>query len=222
MKGVNRYLSAGQAAAVYDRIGRWQDAQGFERPAVDALVVAGRFEQATNVVEIGCGTGALAARLLSDHLPATARYTGLDVSARMVSLARDRLQSWTDRAEVIQVDGRSPWPAPDTSCDRVLAAYVLDLLSPEAIHDFFAQAGRVLAPGGAVAVTSLTPGRRGAARRVSAAWSALWQVNPHLTGGCRPVDLSGHLPVDWTTRHSATVISFGVSSQVLVAGPPPS
>ena len=59
------YLTTEQAAAVYDRIGRWQDTQAFyEYRAVEDLVRSGDFEQARSVVEVGCGTGALAERLL--------------------------------------------------------------------------------------------------------------------------------------------------------------
>jgi ubiquinone/menaquinone biosynthesis C-methylase UbiE len=91
--GTGRYLSPEQAAAVYDRVGRWQDTQSFyERPAVDELIRAGQFEVATSVVEVGCGTGALAARLLDAHLPATARYVALEVSATMVGLTQRRLR----------------------------------------------------------------------------------------------------------------------------------
>src|SRR5664280_3233798 len=91
------YLTTEQAAAVYDRIGRWQDTQAFyESRAVEDLVRSGDFEQARSVVEVGCGTGALAEQLLSRQLPEDATYLGLDVSSHMVSLARDRVRPWTD------------------------------------------------------------------------------------------------------------------------------
>src|SRR5664279_4397580 len=135
------YLTTEQAAAVYDRIGRWQDTQAFyESRAVEDLVRSGDFEQARSVVEVGCGTGALAEQLLSRQLPEDATYLGLDVSSHMVSLARDRVRPWTDRARIVSVDGLSAWPIEDHSCDRVVATYVLDLLSPEAIATFYAEA----------------------------------------------------------------------------------
>src|SRR5664279_580796 len=157
------YLTTEQAAAVYDRFGRWQDTQAFyDSRAVEDLVRSGDFEQARSVVEVGCGTGALAEQLLSRQLPEDATYLGLDVSSHMVSLARDRVRPWTDRARIVSVDGRSAWPIEDHSCDRVVATYVLDLLSPEAIATFYAEAARVLRTDGVVAaVLSGSPVDRG-------------------------------------------------------------
>ena len=196
-----RYLSPKQAAKTYDRVGRLQDTQGFyERPAVDTLVKAGRFDEAEHVLEIGCGTGALAARLLADGLPSTASYTGLDVSPRMVEICRTRLEPWVGRARAERVDGRSRWHIPEGSVDRVVASYVLDLLAPEALAGFVAEAARVLRPGGLVAVASLTPGRTTATRLISNVWTAAWRLSPHLTGGCRPIDASTALQAGWNVE----------------------
>ena len=220
MRSSARYLTTRQASAVYDRVGRWQDTQSFyEHPAVDELVRAGDFATASHVLEIGCGTGALAARLLARSLPADARYTALDVSGRMVQLTHRRLQQWAHRVEVTRVEGDAPWPVPDESVDRVIATYVLDLLSPEATQNFFAEAGRVLVDGGLVAVTSLTTGPSGAARAVSTLWTRLWRISPRLTAGCRPVDLPGQLPGGWHTRFTRRVTSYGITSQILVVVP---
>jgi ubiquinone/menaquinone biosynthesis C-methylase UbiE len=187
--GADRYLSAEQAATMYDRVGRWQDTQSFyEHRAVDALVRAGGFGSVASVVEIGCGTGALAARLLRNHLPAHAHYLGLDVSAHMVALAGSRIHAWADRAHVQRITGHQPWPVPDTSTDRVVCAYVLDLLAPAAIREFFTEAARVLRPDGLVATAGLAPAPTGLPHLVSTGWLRLWRLNPHLTGGCRPVD----------------------------------
>jgi ubiquinone/menaquinone biosynthesis C-methylase UbiE len=215
-----RYLTPEQAASVYDRIGQWQDTQAFyERPAVDAMVQAGRFGRATDVVEVGCGTGALADRLLTMQLPDDARYTALDVSATMLGLARDRLRGWGERVLVDGINGHDPWPVPDSSADRVVATYVLDLLSPAATTAFFAEAARVLRQDGVVTTVSLTGGTGGLARVVSAGWSALWRIHPRLTGGCRPVDTGALLPPGWQVHTHLVVTSWAITSSVLVAGP---
>ena len=217
----DRYLSPEQAAAVYDRIGRWQDTQAFyEHRALDILVRAGRFGTASSVVEVGCGTGALADRLLAGHLPADARYVGLDVSSRMVALAGDRLRAWPGRAEVIRVDGRSAWPVPGAAADRILSAYVLDLFAPAAIAAFLVEAARVLRPGGLMAIASLAPAPRGLPRLVSTGWLRLWRLNPRLTGGCRPVDLAAYLPAGWAVQAAQSTTSFGITTGVLVAERP--
>jgi SAM-dependent methyltransferase len=214
------YLSPEQAARVYDRIGRWQDTQAFyERQATDLLTRLGRFDSATSVVEIGCGTGAFAAGLLTAVLPQKARYVGLDVSPRMVGLARRRLAPWSDRAEVLRVDGQDPWPAPDGGADRVVATYVLDLLSPEAIAAFLDEAARVLRPDGLLLTAGLAPGPGGLPRLVSDLWTQVWRLDPRLTGGCRPLDPDAGRPPGWSVQAERRVTSWGITSSVVVARP---
>ncbi len=53
-----RTLTRNEAQRYYDRFGSWQDRQGFyEDPALDLLMKLGKFSEATNVFEFGCGTG---------------------------------------------------------------------------------------------------------------------------------------------------------------------
>ena len=57
-------ISPAEARAFYDRLGSWQDASGlFENPGIRALLKAGDFGAARNVLELGCGTGRVAAEL---------------------------------------------------------------------------------------------------------------------------------------------------------------
>lgn len=216
-----RYLDPAQARRVYDRIGKWQDLGGFyEREAMGVMLDAAQLGSARSVVEIGCGTGSLAESLLRERLPADAGYLGLDVSPAMVEMTRRRLEPFADRAEILLVDGRSPWPLADHRVDRVLAVYVLDLYSPEATDEFFAEADRVLRPGGLVAVASLVRGEHGISRGVSALWSGAWRIDPHVTGGCRPVDLDPHLPATYRRVCDTVVTTWGVSSRAVVLQSP--
>ena len=101
----NRYLSPEQAKRFYDRLGSREDLQGFiENSGIYEMIAHAAFDSARSVFEFGCGTGALATRLLRRHLPADARYVGLDISTTMVSLARERLEPWSERARVDQSD----------------------------------------------------------------------------------------------------------------------
>lgn len=223
MSARHRYLEPEQAARVYDRIGRWQDLGGFyEHEAMAAVLDAADLGSARSLVEIGCGTGTLAASLLRDRLPGDAAYLGLDVSTAMVERTRRQLEPFGDRARVLLVDGRTPWPIPDGGVDRVVAVYVLDLYSPEATDAFFAEVDRVLCPGGIVAVASLTPGAKGVPRAVSAIWSGAWRIDPHLTGGCRPIDLEPHLPAGYRRLLDTVITTWGVSSRAVVLQSHPS
>jgi ubiquinone/menaquinone biosynthesis C-methylase UbiE len=123
-------LSHAAARALYDRIGRWQDTQRFyEDYATADLIAHADLHQAQSVFEFGVGTGRIAERLLRDHLPATARYLGIDISATMVALARQRLAPWWNRARVEQSDGSPRIESPEGTFDRFVSTYVLDLLS---------------------------------------------------------------------------------------------
>ena len=84
----DRCLSPEEAKRFYDRLGSRHDWQDFyENPAINELVAHAAFDSAHSVCEFGCGTGALAARLLQDHLPADTRYVGLHISSTMASPA---------------------------------------------------------------------------------------------------------------------------------------
>ena len=92
------------------------------------------------VLDLGCGTGALMAQVLSED--AHRRVTGLDLSEGMLAQARARLG---DRVNLVQGDSEH-LPFPDQSFDVV---YCCDSFhhypAPAAV---LAEVGRVLVPGG--------------------------------------------------------------------------
>ena len=212
-------LTPEQARRVYDRIARAQDWQGFyEDAATTELVARAGFDTAHAVVELGCGTGRFAATLLAEHLPPDASYVGVDLSARMVALASERLARWRDRATVTLVDGGTGVPAADGAADRFVANYVFDLLGPAETLAALAEARRVLAPGGLLCAAGLTPGGSGLARVVSRAWTSVWSRSPALVGGCRPIRLVDALdPARWEIRRHRTVEAWGIASEVVIA-----
>ena len=150
-------FSRDDARRYYDRAGSFQDKQGFyEDVALDALVAHGGFAAARSVLEVGCGTGRFAQRLLEDHLSASARYVGIDISATMVGLAKGRLAGWSDRAEVRQTGGGFDYAALGGPFDRAVCTYVFDLLSPADIAAALAGIHAALAPGGLLCAAGLT------------------------------------------------------------------
>ena len=95
--------------------------------AVTTLAVArlrshAELTEARRVVELGCGTGKLAADLLSSSLRTSARYTGFDVSATMVRLSRARTAVFGDRARIVQIDGSPALPL-ETGAGACLRAF---------------------------------------------------------------------------------------------------
>ena len=216
---MTRTLSHSQARAFYDGFGARQDRQGwYEDAALRELIAHADFAQAGLVLEFGCGTGRFAASLLAGPLADDARWLGLDISRTMAGLARDRLDAYAGRATVLLTDGRMALPVADDSLDRVVATYVLDLLSADDCRTFVAEARRVLAPGGLLCLCGLTGGTTPVARVVTAVWRAVHAVNPKWVGGCRPMSLTRFVDgADWRTVHHGGVTRRGISSEVLIA-----
>ena len=215
----NRYLSPAEAKRFYDRLGSRQDWQGFfENPPINEMIAHTVFDSPHSVFEFGCGTGSLAARLLRHHLPADARYVGLDISSTMVSLTRERLKPWAERARVYQSDGSSRIPEPDRSFDRFISTYVFDLLAPDFIDQLLSEAHRLLVPGGKLCLVSMTFGATPLSRVVCLGWLRVWRFRPGIVGGCHPIMLSDYLRSDWwNADHETVVTSWGITSEVLVA-----
>jgi ubiquinone/menaquinone biosynthesis C-methylase UbiE len=212
-------LSHSQAQAFYDRFGNKQDAQAFyEVAALDDLIRHGGFEQAKNVFELGCGTGRLALQLLTTCLPPSASYLGIDLSQTMVDIATQRLSPFMDRAKVQKSNGSLLFPLADNSVDRVVSAYVFDLLSEEDIRQAIREAHRVLAPKGRLCVVSLAEGVTLPSRIVSTLWAALFHLNASLIGGCRPIRLDPFFDgLEWSLDYRNINIQFGIPSEVLIA-----
>ena len=111
-------------------------------------------------------------------------------------------------------------PVPDASVDRVVSTYVTDLLSHGDIRRLLEEAKRVLAPDGRLCLVGITHGEHLVARVVSRTWAAIHTLSPSLVGGCRPTSLAPLVAsLDWSIIHSAIVQTWGVPSEVLVAGP---
>lgn len=214
-------LTHAQAKAVYDRFGARQDRQVFyEAPAFAALVQHARLAAAHRVLEFGCGTGNFAATLLTQHLPPPALYLGLDQSTTMVQLAAARLAAFGGRGTVLLSDGSMRLPVADGAVDRVIANYVLDLLSEADIRELLAETHRVLHPDGLLCLISLSDGDTPFSQWVMWGWQQLYEQQPTRMGGCRPINLLNFLePGRWRLRHVERLAVWGLASEVVIAAP---
>jgi len=212
-------LSRERARRVYDRIGARQDTQAFyEDRATDLIIQHGELGAAQHVFEFGCGTGRFAHRLLSEHLSPDATYKAIDISPKMVDLARDRLAPFASRAEVVLSDGAPPSQEAPASFDRFISTFVFDLLSQDDIAAVLREAHRMLRPGGLLCLSSLSTGSGAASRLVARIWSGVHRLNPVLVAGCRPLELLDDLSsADWKVRHHLRLAPYALPSEVIVA-----
>jgi ubiquinone/menaquinone biosynthesis C-methylase UbiE len=127
----------------YDEL-RPQNAAWWAR--FDALVTLGDL-QGRRIVDIGCGTGQLAAALVER---AHAKVWGVDPSAEMVAVARERVP----RGVGVRQAHAESLPFRDAWFDRATMALVVHLLDrPSA----FAEARRVVGPAGRLAIATFHP-----------------------------------------------------------------
>jgi ubiquinone/menaquinone biosynthesis C-methylase UbiE len=215
-------LTVEEARAFYDRFGAKQDKQTFyEAPALDALLANAQLGEALSLFEFGCGTGRFAVELLSRHLPPAARYVGVDISTTMVRIASERLAPFGPRASAVLAASSDPRiPFPDTSLDRFISTYVLDLMSDSSVRQVLSEVKRTLRPGGLLCLAGVTHGTTALSRVVMSVWSWLFARNASLVGGCRPTSLLEFVtPAEWDIRFHRVVVAWGVASEVLVAAP---
>ena len=214
-------LTPSQVRTFYDRFGRKQDAQAlYENAALDDLIAHAAFDQADSIFEFGCGTGRLASRLLTEHLPRSASYFGIDISKTMIDISGQHISPFADQAEVALSNGSMYFPLSDHSVDRVVSTYVFDLLSETDIRKAISEAHRVLKPNGKLCLVSLTKGNSITSRVVSGLWSALFYLHAPLVGGCRPIRIESFISRQrWSVEYCNVVTQFGVPSEVLVANP---
>jgi len=203
----------------YDRFGRKQDKQGFyEGAALERLADLGGFKAAGSVLEVGCGTGKFAAHLLTDRLPATACYVGIDISPTMVSFASERLAPWRDRVRICRSDGGFDFSSYGSEFDRVVFTYVFDLMGDDQIAQALSGARAALRGGGFLCSAGLTRGKGLFSRMTCGIWNAIHRLNPYLVGGCRPLVLVDRLAgSDWRIVHRETVVQATIPSEVLIA-----
>jgi ubiquinone/menaquinone biosynthesis C-methylase UbiE len=218
---MTRVFSHAQAARFYDFLGAGLDSQAFyESAALHELVAQLHLARCRSIIEFGIGTGRLAEELLRAHVPANTTYFGLDVSATMVRLAKNRLQPFGGRAEVRQSDATSHIALEGGTFDRFISTYVFDLLSDDDIRAVVKEARRVLKPDGLLGLVSLTDGPSPLSRLVSTPWRGLHCISPWLVGGCRPIVLRDFLSnTEWRVEYRNIIVRFGVPSEVVVASP---
>ena len=125
-----------------------------------------RGTQARNVLDIGCGTGVLGAKLCA----AGVEVTGLDFSPEMLKIARERMPE----ARLIQWDFSKGLPEKieKQGFDAVVCTYALHHLSDEAKAALLREMEKCVKPGGRILIGDIafeTAKMRGECRKAAGA-----------------------------------------------------
>jgi demethylmenaquinone methyltransferase/2-methoxy-6-polyprenyl-1,4-benzoquinol methylase len=167
------------------------------------------------VLEIGCGTGSVTARLVARG----ARVTALDQSPEMLELARSRLAAapphaveWLERT-ASEIDA-----LPASAYDAVVASLVLSDMSAGERAFVLRESARRLRPGGVIAVGDEVAPRRPVERalqrllrgpQAAVAWLAVGSVSHPIR------DLAGELRAAGFAIRSETRWLFGSLAAVI-------
>jgi SAM-dependent methyltransferase len=127
-RGLNADEEAGLAwqVGVWDRISKlyWNEVDPRFAPVVDAVIARAALKTGERVLDLGTGTGAVAARAVAAVGP-SGSVLAIDPSAEMVGMARRRAAKSGIRSFQVEVGTAEAIPAEDGSFDAALASLSL-------------------------------------------------------------------------------------------------
>ena len=157
-----------------------------ERDARDRCLELAAIRDGEDVLEVAVGTGLAFVRILEAN--PSGRTEGIDLTSAMLVRAERKAARTGNHRYRLRIGDAYELAFPDDSFDVVVNNYMFDLVPEQDFVTIVEEFKRVLRPGGRLAMVNMTNGKR----CYNGIWSRLYQVNPALLGGCRPVAL---LPV---------------------------
>lgn len=136
-----------------------------------------------DVLEVAVGTGLTFEKILQAN--PSGRVEGIDLSEAMLVRARKRAAASGANNYRLGAGDACKLEFPDGSFDVLVNNYMIELLRPQDIPTVLNEFSRVLRPGGRLAITYMTKGRRW----YNGLWERISRINPALLGGCRAVSL---------------------------------
>lgn len=162
---------------------------GYAAMLREAAAVLGDLPAATpDVVDVGIGTGALAAACLA--VRPGARLTGIDVDPEILAAARDRLSgAGLDGGPPVRLIEADFLEAPLPACDAILASLALHHVPTAAAkRAFYGRCAQALRPGGAlVSADRFLAGEPSTDAAEREAWLT------HLERSCSRAEAEGYL-----------------------------
>jgi len=181
----------------------WDELRALRLPAsaIEAALLAALPDRAGRVLDIGTGTG----RLLEVLAPRAEEMVGVDASRAMLALARDRIARRKLKASVRLGDMyRLPFEA--RGFDTVTLQMVLHYADDPAAA--LAEAARMVAPGGRLAVVDLAPHAR----------TDMMRARAHVHAGFEDDSISGWFAAAGLRPEGATPVAGPLEVRVWSAG----
>lgn len=150
MKEIRRVPVTKEASkAWYDRISKYYDLFGLFENRYKALALEmADFREGEKVLEVGCGTG-WALERIARQVGESGKAYGVDLSPKMLEVARERLQKAGLMPRVELVEGDAVKMAfPDDMFDVAFSTHTLELFDTPDIPVVLSEIMRVLRPGG--------------------------------------------------------------------------
>ena len=143
----NQAQSPEAALAAVDGSGNESIVQQTGRFAAAQMRAALDLKISDRVLELGCGVGRIGKELAGD----CAHWTGVDISAQMISHAQERIADMENIA-FHQLQKSSLDMIPDASIDKAYSLAVLCHMDKEDLYLYLEELHRILAPGGIIYV----------------------------------------------------------------------
>jgi demethylmenaquinone methyltransferase/2-methoxy-6-polyprenyl-1,4-benzoquinol methylase len=213
------FQSKNQRRAYYDKIARFYDLlaelpeQAIRNAGLSRLAAA----RGERVLEIGVGTGHCLVELAEAVGPQGRAY-GVDISERMVSRTKSRLEEerLAGRAEVVEADAEQlPWAS--GTIDAVFMSFTLELFDTPEIPRVLGECLRVLRPGGRIVVVGLS--QKGHPNLVSRTYGWAHRHFPTLLD-CRPIHVCAALEEAGLVVLEATLESAWLPVEIVRAMKP--
>jgi ubiquinone/menaquinone biosynthesis C-methylase UbiE len=205
-----------QARKTYDRISGWYDALegNWEKRAREIGLSAISAREGETVLEIGFGTGHSLVSL-ARAVGGRGRVYGIDLSPRMLAIARRRVQKAGLSRQVLLENGdAASLPLGDASADAAFMSFVLELFDTPEIPVVLRECRRVLRQGGRIGVVSLS--KEGGRSFMRALYERGHERFPRLLD-CRPIFVGQALEeAGFADLHVTSIRLFGLPVEVAV------
>lgn len=204
---LNARIAKDQVPQIYRAIAPDYDTWGqlTESKARKRCLELAAIRDGESVLEVAVGTGLAFIEILKSN--PTGQNEGIDLTAEMLGLAREKAEKTGQRNYRLRVGDAYQLDYPDNTFDVVINNYMFDLLPEEDFATVLLEFKRVLRPGGRLVMTNMTQ----AERWYNSVWEGIYRVKPAWLGGCRGVQVSPYLQAagfEGTTRETISQMTF--------------